>query len=88
MRCSAKGPSHYCFLSAGETRVVEVKRLGAVKALAMGSLDLLRKSGLDGDVVAESSNEIDPEVEWAPSVAIGFLQDTEDLEPPYDMLHR
>ena len=47
----------------------------------------MRKSGLDGDAVAEGSNEIDPKVKTAPSVPIGFLQDMEDLEPPDDMLY-
>ena len=54
---------------------------------ARKSLDLLRKSGLDRNAIAECSNEIDPEVKTAPSVAVGFLEDAEDLEPPDDMLH-
>ena len=48
----------------------------------------MRKSSLDGDAVAECSDGINPEVKAPPSVAIGFLQDTEDLEPPDDVLHR
>ena len=51
------------------------------------SIDLLRKSGLDRDAVTECGDEIDPKVKPAPSMAVGFLEDAEDLEPPYDMLH-
>lgn len=42
---------------------------------------------MDGDAVAEGSHEIDPELNAAPSVPIRLLEDTEDLEPPDDMLH-
>ena len=43
---------------------------------------------MDRDAVAECSDEVGPEVDSAPSVAVGFFEDAEDLEPPYDMLHR
>lgn len=48
----------------------------------------MRKSVLNGDAVAECRNETGPEVEAAPSVAVRFLQDPEDLEPPDHVLHR
>ena len=48
----------------------------------------MRKSGLDGDAIAECGNEIDPKVKAAPSVPIRLLQDAKHLNPPDDMLHR
>ena len=50
-------------------------------------MDLLRKSDLNENAVAEGGNGVDPEVKPAPSVAIGFFQNTENLEPPNNMLH-
>ena len=52
------------------------------------ALDLLRKSGLGRDAVAEGSNEIHPEVKSASSMTISFLQNSKDFEPPDDMFHR
>ena len=43
---------------------------------------------MERDAVAECSDEIDPKVKAALSVAVGLLEDAEDLEPPDDMCHR
>ena len=47
----------------------------------------MRKSGLDGGTAAECGNEIDPRLKPAPAVAVGFLENAEDLEPPNDVLY-
>lgn len=56
------------------------------RAVQLSKTDLLRKSGPDEDAVAEGG-EIDPKVKPVPSVAIGFLENAEDLEPPNDVLY-
>ena len=67
----------------------EMNRAGwAVKpdSASPNAPDLLRKSGLESDTVAECSNKVDPKVKPAP-VAVGSLQNAEDLEPPYQVLY-
>ena len=50
-------------------------------------LDFLRKSWPVERTFAEGDHEIDPKLEPAPSVAVRFLEDAEDLEPPDNVLH-
>jgi hypothetical protein len=42
---------------------------------------------LDSDVVTECGDEIDAKVKAAPSVAIGFFENAEDLESPDHVLY-
>jgi len=42
---------------------------------------------LDRDAIAECGHEIDAKVKAAPSMAVGFFENAEDLEPPDHVLY-